>query len=167
MKESAQAALSYIRSHARELDVNPSFFEKHDLHIHVPSGGIAKDGPSAGVALVASLVSLLRSQPLPPEVAMTGEITLTGRVLPVGGIREKLLAARRAGIHHVLLPAQNAKDTIELPKEVLDDIRLQFVTSIDEVMDRLLADSHREGRKGERVASSDGSGPSGRRIAVS
>ncbi len=139
MKESAQAALSYIRSHAKELAVTPSFFDKHDLHIHVPSGAIAKDGPSAGVALVASLVSLLRHQPLPPEIAMTGEITLTGRVLPVGGIREKLLAARRAGIRVVLLPAQNAKDTIELPKEVLEDLKLGFVESIDEVMSRLLS----------------------------
>jgi ATP-dependent Lon protease len=137
MKESAQAALSYIRSHAKQLEVDPSFFGKHDLHIHVPSGAIAKDGPSAGVALVASLVSLLRDRPLPPEIAMTGEITLTGRVLPVGGVREKLLAARRAGIHTVLLPKQNEKDTIELPKEVLQDIRLQFVESIDEVMQSL------------------------------
>ncbi len=139
MKESAQAALSYIRSHAKQLEVSPSFFDKHDLHIHVPSGAIAKDGPSAGVALIASLVSLLRHQPLPPEIAMTGEITLTGRILPVGGIREKLLAARRAGIRVVLLPAQNANDTIELPKEVLEDLTLQFVESIDEVMDRLLS----------------------------
>jgi ATP-dependent Lon protease len=141
MKESAQAALSYIRSHAKQLDVNPSFFDKHDLHIHVPSGAIAKDGPSAGVALVASLVSLLRHQPLPPEIAMTGEITLTGRVLPVGGIREKLLAARRAGIQTVLIPKQNEKDTVELPNEVLYDLQLLFVESIDNVMDRLLANS--------------------------
>jgi ATP-dependent Lon protease len=138
MKESAQAALSYIRSHAKRLEVNPTFFDKHDLHIHVPSGAISKDGPSAGVALVASMVSLLRGQPLPPEVAMTGEITLTGRVLPVGGIREKLLAARRAGIRTVLLPTQNAKDTIELPKEVLADLHLEYVESVDEVMTRLM-----------------------------
>jgi ATP-dependent Lon protease len=139
MKESAQAALSYIRSHAKSLDVNPSFFDKHDLHIHVPSGAIAKDGPSAGVALIASLVSLLRGQSLPPDIAMTGEITLTGRVLPVGGVREKLLAARRAGIRSVLLPAQNAKDTVELPKEVLEDLTLYFVQSVGDVMNHLLA----------------------------
>jgi ATP-dependent Lon protease len=138
MKESAQAALSYLRSHAKPLEIPPTFFDKHDLHIHVPSGAIAKDGPSAGVALLASLVSLLRGKPLPADTAMTGEITLTGRILPVGGIREKLLAARRAGIRTVMLPKQNEKDTIELPKEVLDDLRLQFVESVDQVLSDLL-----------------------------
>jgi ATP-dependent Lon protease len=166
MKESAQAALSYIRSHAKKLEVNPTFFDKHDLHIHVPSGAIAKDGPSAGVALVASLVSLLRGQPLPPEIAMTGEITLTGRVLPVGGVREKLLAARRAGISTVLLPAQNAKDTIELPKEVLDDLSLQFVETVDEVMDRLLG-AHTKPRRSEATARPNGTAiqPTARKMA--
>jgi ATP-dependent Lon protease len=155
MKESAQAALSYIRSHAKQLDVTPSFFDKHDLHIHVPSGAIAKDGPSAGIALVASLVSLMRSQPLPPQIAMTGEITLTGRVLPVGGIREKLLAARRAGIRTVLLPSQNAKDTIELPKEVLEDLTLRFVESVDDVMQQLLAGDE---KAKDAVPAGDGDG---------
>jgi ATP-dependent Lon protease len=164
MKESAQAALSYIRSHAKQLDVNPSFFEKHDLHIHVPSGGIAKDGPSAGIALVASLVSLMREQPLPPEIAMTGEITLTGRILPVGGIREKLLAARRAGIRTVLLPAQNGKDTVELPKEVLDDLTLRFVESVDDAMPMLLgADS--QASVESHTGDGDGNTPRARRPA--
>jgi len=162
MKESAQAAFSYIRSHAKQLEVNPSFFDKHDLHIHVPSGAIAKDGPSAGVALVASLVSLLRNQPLPPEIAVTGEITLTGRVLPVGGIREKLLAARRAGIQTVLMPKQNEKDTIELPKEVLESLTLQFVDSLDEVIERLLIGPDQSGRR-IAPASTDGSSPPARR----
>jgi ATP-dependent Lon protease len=166
MKESAQAALSYIRSHAKQLDVNPTFFDKHDLHIHVPSGAIAKDGPSAGVALVASLVSLLRNLPLPPEIAVTGEITLTGRVLPVGGIREKLLAARRAGIQTVLLPKQNEKDTIELPREVLEDLTLEFVESLDEVIARLLASPGQAGRQ-IAIADSDGSSvPTRRRVSA-
>lgn len=166
MKESAQAALSYIRSHAKELEVSPTFFEKHDLHIHVPSGAIAKDGPSAGVALVASLVSLLRPQPLSPDVAMTGEITLTGRVLPVGGIREKLLAARRAGIRIVLLPAQNAKDTIELPKEVLEDLTLRFVESIDEVMTCLLGPEKLVTRAPEMRDGDGAAGPSRRPLSA-
>jgi ATP-dependent Lon protease len=167
MKESAQAALSYIRSHAKELDVNPAFFDKHDLHIHVPSGAIAKDGPSAGVALVASLLSLLRDRPLPADTAMTGEITLTGRVLPVGGVREKLLAARRAGIRAVILPSQNEKDTVELPKEVLDDLTLLFVESMDEVMSHLAAHGRPLGRKPMSVEDSAGTSPVGRRAAVS
>jgi ATP-dependent Lon protease len=132
MKESAQAALSYIRSHGKEHQVPPGFFDKRDLHIHVPSGAIPKDGPSAGIAILASVMSLLHKQPLPPELAMTGEITLAGRVLPVGGVREKLLAARRAGIRRVILPKHNEKDTVELPPEVRDDLELTYVESIDQ-----------------------------------
>jgi ATP-dependent Lon protease len=139
MKESAQAALSYIRSHAAELNVKADFFEKFDLHVHVPAGAIAKDGPSAGVALMAALVSLLRGEPLPPDLAMTGEITLTGRVLPVGGIREKLLAARRAGVKRVILPQRNEKDLVELPDETRRDLEVHLVESIGEVVPLLFS----------------------------
>ena len=139
MKESVQAALSYIRSHASELQIDPGFFDKSDMHVHVPAGAIAKDGPSAGVAMAAALISLLRKEPLPPELAMTGEITLTGRVLPVGGIREKVLAARRAGIKQVVLPRHNEKDTVELPDEVRRDLHFHFVDHIDQVVPLLFA----------------------------
>jgi ATP-dependent Lon protease len=108
-----------------------------DLHVHVPAGAVPKDGPSAGVAIAASLVSLLSEKPLRGDIAMTGEVTLTGRVLPVGGIREKVLAARRAGIHHVMLPMHNRKDLVDLPKEVKADMSFEFVETIEEVISNL------------------------------
>jgi ATP-dependent Lon protease len=146
MKESAQAALSFIRSHAELLGVDAKFFEKADLHIHVPAGAIGKDGPSAGVAIFASLLSLLRKSPLPSDLAMTGEITLSGRVLPVGGVREKLLSARRAGIRRVIMPRRNEKDTLELPDEVKNDLELVYVEGIDEVVPLLLPAERRSTR---------------------
>ncbi|MBN2537840.1 endopeptidase La [candidate division WOR-3 bacterium] len=133
MRESAQAALSYVRAHARELVVDPEFFEGNEVHVHVPAGATPKDGPSAGVAIVASLLSLLRGRALDPRVAMTGEITLTGRVLGVGGIKEKVLAANRAGIRTIILPAENRKDLKEVPPRVRKGLRFSYVRSLREV----------------------------------
>ena len=137
MRESAQAALSYLRSHAKLLSVDVSRFGKTDLHIHVPGGAVPKDGPSAGVAIAAALISLFRDQPIQSNLAMTGEVTLTGRVLPVGGVREKILAARRAGIETVLLPRHNEKDLVDIPAEVKADLTLRFVDTLDDVVPRL------------------------------
>jgi len=139
MKESAQAALSWVRAHARQLGIEESFFERVDLHLHVPEGAIPKDGPSAGITLVTALVSLLTGRPVRPRVAMTGEMTLTGRVLPVGGIKEKVLAAHRMGIKEVLLPRRNEKAVKEdIPEDVRNDLRIQLVSSIEEVLEQAL-----------------------------
>ncbi|HRY54336.1 MAG TPA: endopeptidase La [Spirochaetia bacterium] len=138
MKESARAALSFIRSKAADLGLSESDFHKRVLHIHVPEGAIPKDGPSAGVTLVASLVSALSGRPLAPGLAMTGEITLTGRVLPVGGVKEKVLAARRNSIGRVILPEGNRKDLDELPAEIRDSTEFLFVASAEEALAILL-----------------------------
>jgi ATP-dependent Lon protease len=143
MRESAQAALSYLRSHAKALSVDTSRFGKTDLHIHVPGGAVPKDGPSAGVAIAAALISLFRDKPIVPNLAMTGEVTLTGRVLPVGGVREKILAARRAGIQTVLLPRHNEKDLVDIPAEVKADLTLRLVDTLDDVVPRLFESSVR------------------------
>lgn len=136
MKESAEAARSWLRSRAPELGLQS--FDDEDLHLHVPAGAVPKDGPSAGVAMVASLASLLTGKSLPPDVAMTGEITLRGKVLPVGGIKEKLLAARRAGIRRVVLPEKNNSDVEEIAGKLLEGLSLDFVSTIDEVLDTTL-----------------------------
>jgi ATP-dependent Lon protease len=139
MKESAQAALSWVRSHARALGIEDTFFERVDLHLHVPEGAIPKDGPSAGVTLVTALVSLLTGRPVRPRVAMTGEITLSGKVLPVGGIKEKILAAHRMGIKEVLLPKRNEKAVKEdIPENVRNDLKIHLVSSIEEVLELAL-----------------------------
>ena len=138
MKESAQAAMSWVRAHASKLGVRPDFFEKLDVHVHVPAGGIPKDGPSAGVALVAAIVSLVTGCCVRSDVAMTGEITLRGSVLPVGGIKEKVLAAHRAGLRRVILPERNRKDVVDIPEEIRSGMELQFVRRIDEVLDLVL-----------------------------
>jgi ATP-dependent Lon protease len=151
MRESAQAALSYMRSHAKELGLDTSAFQKTDLHIHVPAGAVPKDGPSAGVAIAAALISLYRGKAIVADMAMTGEVTLTGRVLPVGGVREKVLAARRAGIKVVLLPRHNEKDVIELPPEVKADLTLRFVDTLDDVVSKLFEPRATRGRRDPRV----------------
>src|SRR5205085_1693541 len=134
MKESARAALSWLRTHAREYNIDPDFFKSAEMHIHVPSGAIPKDGPSAGVTMAAAMASQLTGRPVRGDVAMTGEITLSGRVLPVGGIKEKVLAARRAGIREVILPKQNAKNINEdLTPELRQDLTVHLVSTIDEV----------------------------------
>ena len=139
MKESASAALSFIRSHAERLKIPDDFFDKHDIHIHVPAGAIPKDGPSAGVTMLTALVSLLTDTPIHKDLAMTGEITLRGQVLPVGGIKEKVLAAHRAGIKTIILPKFNSKDLEDIPKRVQRDITFHFVDKMMEVLKLALA----------------------------
>jgi len=134
MRESAQTAVALVRSRARELGIDPALFSKSNLHIHVPAGATPKDGPSAGVAIVVALTSVLLDRPVPPNLAMTGEITLRGKVLAVGGIKEKTLAAKRAGITHVLLPAQNEKDLVEIPGDRLADMKIDRIERIEEVL---------------------------------
>jgi len=135
MKESARAALSWVRAHATEWGVDPDFFKGSEIHLHVPSGAIPKDGPSAGVTMVAALVSELSRRPVRGDVAMTGEITLSGRVLPVGGIKEKVLAAKRLGIKEIILPRQNAKNVNEdLNDELRQGLTIHLVNTIDEVL---------------------------------
>jgi ATP-dependent Lon protease len=135
MKESAQAALSLVKSRAVSLGVDDNLFKRLDLHVHLPAGAIPKDGPSAGVTLFTALVSLLTGRCVRNDVAMTGEISLRGLVLPVGGIKEKVLAAKRAGIHTVLLPALNRKDLDELPAGVREAMHFEFLESVDDVLE--------------------------------
>jgi ATP-dependent Lon protease len=138
MKESAQAALSYVRAKAKALKIPEDFFDHSDIHIHVPAGAIPKDGPSAGVTMFTAITSLLTGRPVRSNVAMTGEITLRGLVLPVGGIKEKVLAAKRAGITTVILPRRNEKDLEEVPEQVKKDMKFHFVQRMDEVIDLAL-----------------------------
>jgi ATP-dependent Lon protease len=134
MEESARAALSYVRAHQAELGVPKGFFKDHAMHIHVPAGAIPKDGPSAGVTMATAIVSALTGRRVRREVAMTGEITLRGRVLPIGGVKEKLLAAHRAGIKTFILPEKNKKDLVDVPKEVTDTVDIKPVSNIEEVL---------------------------------
>ena len=134
MKESAQTAVSFIRSRAVSLGIDEDFYNKLDIHIHVPAGGIPKDGPSAGITLATALASALTQRPVRKEIAMTGEITLRGRVLPVGGIKEKMLAAHRAGIRTVLIPSENEKDLEDLPDSIRAEMEFRLVSHADEVL---------------------------------
>ena len=135
MKESAQAAWSYIRSKAQDFNIPDEVFEKQDVHVHVPQGAIPKDGPSAGITMLVALVSLLTDRPVRNDVAMTGEITLRGLVLPVGGIKEKVLAARRAGITNLILPKMNEKDLEEVPESIKENMHFKFIERVDEAID--------------------------------
>ena len=144
MQESAQAALTYARSRASLLDIAPSTFENHDIHIHVPAGAIPKDGPSAGVTMATALVSALTRRPVRKDVAMTGEITLRGKVLPVGAIRDKVLAAHRAGIKRVILPRDNENDLLEVPEQVRRELEFVPVRHVDEVLNTALHAERRE-----------------------
>ncbi|MEK7850547.1 MAG: S16 family serine protease, partial [Deltaproteobacteria bacterium] len=134
MKESAQAALSYIRTHAGDYHISEDFFNKYDIHIHVTAGAIQKDGPSAGVTMATAIASLLTDRPAKRDVAMTGEITLSGRVLPIGGVKEKVLAARRAGVKTVILPKRNEVNLDDIPKYIRTEMQFIFVNTIDEVI---------------------------------
>ncbi len=134
MQESAQAALSWVRAHAEQLGVDPAWFQEHDVHLHVPAGAVPKDGPSAGITMATAIASLVRNQPVAEDVGMTGEVTLTGQVLPIGGIREKALAAQRAGLRRVILPRDNEPDLQELPAETKRELEFIPVDSIEDVL---------------------------------
>jgi ATP-dependent Lon protease len=148
MKESAQAALAYVRSKSKELGIEEDFFEKNDIHIHVPAGAIPKDGPSAGVTIFVALTSLLTNKPVRNDVAMTGEITLRGLVLPVGGIKEKVLAGMRAGIRTIILPKKNEKDLEEIPEHIRNQMNFKYIQRMDEAIE--LALKHTEPLSAER-----------------
>ena len=152
MTESAKAALSYVRSRAEVLGLDPRFHRKIDIHVHVPAGATPKDGPSAGITLATSITSALLGIPVRNDVAMTGEISLRGRVLPIGGLREKLLAARRSGIKKVIMPRDNEKDLKEVPDEVLRDLEIVFVDHVDEVLPQALAATAEEIFSGRATA---------------
>jgi ATP-dependent Lon protease len=137
MKESARIALSYVRSHSEELGIDPSGFQR-EFHLHVPAGAIPKDGPSAGTAMTTALVSLLSGRPVKHTVGMTGEVTLQGRVLPIGGLKQKVLAAHAAGLTEVILPERNRGDLDEVPEEVREQMAFHPVMSIDEVLEQAL-----------------------------
>lgn len=140
MRESAQTALSLVRSTAEQLGVDPRFVERHDVHVHLPAGAVPKDGPSAGVTLTTALVSVLTGRPVRHDIAMTGEVTLRGRVLAIGGVREKVLAAHRAGLRDVILPHRNAKDEPDIPEPVRKDLRIHYVNRIEQVLELCLLD---------------------------
>ncbi len=148
MKESAQAALAYVRSKSKELGIEEDFFAKNDIHIHVPAGAIPKDGPSAGITMFIALTSLLTNKPVRSDIAMTGEITLRGLVLPVGGIKEKVLAGMRAGIRTIILPKKNEKDLEEIPEHIRNQMNFKFIQRMDEAIE--LALKHTEPRSAER-----------------
>jgi ATP-dependent Lon protease len=135
MNESARAALAYLRANAGRYGVNPNFLENHDLHIHVPAGGVPKDGPSAGVTMFSALASLLTGRTVRTDTAMTGEATLRGRVLPVGGIKSKVLAAHRAGMTRIVLPKANEPDLEDVPEAARNDIEFIFAEDMSEVFD--------------------------------
>jgi ATP-dependent Lon protease len=158
MRESAQAALSYIRTHAKRFDIDPDFFRKNDIHVHVPSGSVPKDGPSAGITIATSILSLLSNKPVRFDVAMTGEISLRGRVLPVGGIKEKVLAARRAGINKVILPHRNEKDLLEVPEKIRKKMSFVFVDKLSDVFENAL-------RKNSYASKNKASGTSARKVS--
>ena len=134
MKESAQAALAYTRANAKALGISEKWFEEHEIHVHLPAGAIAKDGPSAGITIATAIISLLTETNVRSDIAMTGEVTLTGRVLAVGGLKDKALAALRHGSKSVIIPFQNTKDLIDIPKEFREKIQFIPVKHIDEVL---------------------------------
>ena len=134
MKESAQAGISYIRSVADKYGIAPEFFQENDIHVHIPEGAVPKDGPSAGITMATAMLSAILEKPVRADLAMTGEITLRGRVLPIGGLKEKLLAAKKAGIHMVLVPEKNEPDVRELDAEITDGLQIEFVGSMEQVL---------------------------------
>jgi ATP-dependent Lon protease len=134
MQESAQAAMSYVRSKADEFNLPKNFNRTTDVHVHIPEGAIPKDGPSAGITLATALVSALARREVRKDVAMTGEITLRGKVLPIGGVKEKILAAHRSGLTTIIVPKDNEKDLADIPKNVLDTLEVHMVDSMDEVL---------------------------------
>lgn len=138
MKESASAALSYIRANSLKLGIDSDFYKTRDIHIHIPEGAVPKDGPSAGITMASAMISALTSIPLRADTAMTGEITLRGKVLPIGGLKEKSLAALRLGIKNIIIPFENKPDYDELPSVVKDNINFYFAKTMDEVLKNIL-----------------------------
>jgi ATP-dependent Lon protease len=138
MQESIQAAMSFVKARAPAFGIKPSIFARKDIHVHLPEGAVPKDGPSAGIGMVTAMISTLSGTAVRRDVAMTGEVTLRGRVLPIGGLKEKLLAALRGGITTVLIPAENEKDLVDLPATVKDGLEIVPVSHIDEVLARAL-----------------------------
>ena len=134
MQESVKAAKSFVRSKSLEFGIKPPIFEKKDFHIHVPEGATPKDGPSAGIAMVTSIVSSITKNPVHREIAMTGEVTITGQVLTIGGLKEKLISAHRAGIKHVIIPKDNERNLVDIPQKIKDDIKISPVETVDEVL---------------------------------
>jgi ATP-dependent Lon protease len=150
MKESAQAALTYCRGRSKELGVDDSYFDNHDIHIHFPAGAIPKDGPSAGITMTAALCSAITGQSVKKGIAMTGEVTLRGRVLPIGGLKEKALAALRVGITQVIIPKDNEKDLVEIPKEMRGKLTFHPVSHMDEVLALTLGSLNKLAAKAEK-----------------
>ena len=134
MKESAQTALSYVRSLTKKLGVDAEYFEQHDFHIHVPEGAVPKDGPSAGITIATAVVSAISNKPVKREVGMTGEITLRGRVLPIGGLKEKSLSAHRAGLKTIVIPKDNERDIDDIPETVREQLTFKLVSQAEEVL---------------------------------
>ena len=147
MQESAQAAYSWSKANAADLGIDPEDFDRYDIHVHIPEGAIPKDGPSAGITMATALVSALSERAVSKDVAMTGEITLRGNVLPIGGVKEKLLAARRAKIKKVILPVQNKRNLDDLPKEVVNDLEFVFADHVKTVLDTALLPKKRGARR--------------------
>jgi ATP-dependent Lon protease len=154
MKESGHAALGLIRSRAKDFGIDEDFFANNDIHVHFPQGGIPKDGPSAGITMASAIISKLTGIPIRKDVAMTGEITLTGRVLPIGGLKEKALAAMRHGIKIVVIPEKNKKDLEDIPEEYREKLTFIPVKNIDEVLDVVLVDKISEEVKGYKPPAS-------------
>jgi len=147
MKESAHAALSYIRSRAKSLSISNRMFSENDIHIHVPAGAIPKDGPSAGITMATSIASAFTCRPVHKSIAMTGEVTLRGRVLPIGGLKEKALAAKRMGIHKIIIPKRNEKDLEEIPKYVMKDMEFIPAETMDQVLKHALKRSTKKKKR--------------------
>ena len=148
MQESARAALSYVRSNSEKFGIDEELLQKSDIHIHVPEGAVPKDGPSAGITICTSLISLLTSQKVKRDVAMTGEVTLTGRILPIGGLKEKILAAKRARIKTIIIPEKNRDDVKEIPAVILKGVHLQYAKTLKDVVKMaIIPDKHKKTKK--------------------
>ena len=174
MQESARAALSYVRSRAESLGISPEFFDRNDIHLHIPAGASPKDGPSAGVTMTTSLVSLILGRKVKPHLGMTGEITLRGQVLPIGGVKEKVLAAHRNGLRTIILPKRNQLDLEDVPDEIKNEMKFIFVETMDEVLKDALEPAAKEGEtkapkrrakptKKSTKSNTNGKNPAGRR----
>lgn len=138
MKESAQIGLSYVRSIAENYGIDSGYFEKHDIHLHIPEGAVPKDGPSAGITMALAILSAITGIPVRGDIAMTGEITLRGKVLPIGGLKEKLLAAKTVGVKEVLVPARNKRNVVELDEEITDGMKITYVEDMNEVIEHAM-----------------------------